>query len=419
MLKNLTQFMSSVAMAGQASMDDLSGDKYVMINCTNLTVHQGNIAALTRGVTGIVCFVLCSLALLFQVVYICHLRHSNTLQRLFLYLTVSTVFYMGVLSLHLEHYFRYSGQETACVVIGVLDQYTGSVQLLLTLGITVVLFHKLLSLSETYQRVASRFKPSTHSKRLKRGYCYEATLCIISLLLPWAFIWVPFLSKRGSYGLSGPWCWIQSKDPLTCDKIARGILQQTLLWYAPYGLVAVVSFLCIFCVLIFFCYLRFHRRILEKQTQAVIKEMLLLLAFLVMFCVVWLVESTIRGVLNISHVDYFVLWMVYAIITPIGGIVVPIGFLVYLFCSKFSKPSSSPVVTVREYSNLQTGRDADRFIHNPSRISAASRTSDRDYKQFLTRSGETTTTDQETKPLFGSACTNGSAYRYLSTTETT
>ena len=130
-------------------------------------------------------------------------------------------------------------------------------------------------------------------------------------------------------------------------------------------------------------------------------------------------ESTIRGVLNISHVDYFALWIVYAIITPIGGIVVPIGFLAYLFCSKFSNPSSSRDVTVREYSNLQTGKDANRFIHNPSRISAASRTSDRDDRQFLSKSDETTTTDQETKPLIGSACTNGSTYRYLSTTETT
>ena len=140
-------------------MDGLSEYQHVMVNCTKVTEHQGNIAALTRGVTGIVCFVLCSLALLFQVIYICHLRNSNTLQRLFLYLTVSTVFYMGVLSLHLEHYFRYEGQEKACVVIGVLDQYTGSVQLLLTLGITVVLFHKLFSLSETYQYFATRFKP--------------------------------------------------------------------------------------------------------------------------------------------------------------------------------------------------------------------------------------------------------------------
>ena len=133
-----------------------SDENFTMINCTNVTVRQGNIAALTRGVTAIVCFVLCSLALLFQVTYICRLRNTNTLQRLFLYLTISTVFYTGVLSLHLQHYFRFEFQETFCEVVGVLDQYTGSVQLLLTLGITVVLFHKVLSISESYTYIASK-----------------------------------------------------------------------------------------------------------------------------------------------------------------------------------------------------------------------------------------------------------------------
>ena len=91
-----------------------------LINCTNVTVHQGNIAALTRGVTSIVCLVVCLLALLLQGYWL--RRKSNTLQRLFLYLTISTVLYMLTLTLHLQHYFNFQGQETVCMVVGFLDQ---------------------------------------------------------------------------------------------------------------------------------------------------------------------------------------------------------------------------------------------------------------------------------------------------------
>ena len=260
-----------------------------------------------------------------------------------------------------------------------------------------MLFHKVLSISESYTYIASKFK---HSKSLKQGYCFEAMLCIASILLPWTVIWVPFLSKQGSrYGVSGPWCWIQNKDPITCEEVPRSILEQVLLWYAPFGLIAFISLLCIIFVLVFFCYLRIHHSLLEKQTRAAIKEILLLLAFLMIFCVVWLIENVIYGILNVPHINVFTLWMVYAIITPIGGIVVPIGFFVYLFCSKFSFSNSSHGIAIGEYSNMQTGRDGNRLIHDPSRESAASHTSDRDYNQFLSNSDDSTTGDQETKPL--------------------
>ena len=243
----------------------ISAENVSLINCTNVPVQQGNIATLTREVTSIMCLVLCSLALLLQGYRL--RKRSNTLLRLFLYLTISSVLYLLTGSLHLQHYFHFQGQETVCVVIGVLDQYTSSVQILLTLGITVVLFHKLFSLSETYKRFISKCKLKNHPSWLRQGYCFEVLLCLISILLPLTVLWVPFLSKEGSrYGLVGPWCWIQKNDPITCEETTSSILERVLLWYAPFGLVALVCLLCITCILVFLCYLRFNHGFLEKQT---------------------------------------------------------------------------------------------------------------------------------------------------------
>lgn len=389
-------------------------------SCSNVTLHQMEVAALTRGVTGLICFVLCVITLVSELVFICRLRTTNTLQRLYLYLTVSTMFYMGVLSLHIEHYFRdYAHRNTFCIVIGALDQYTGSVQLLFTLGITFVLFHKLFSMCGPYGYVASKFKADGHHKRVRRGYCLEVCLCVVSTALPLLVIWIPFQNAKGGYGSSGPWCWIESKDPTTCDDILRGVLEQVLLWYAPFGLIAIISFLCIVCVLTFFCYLRFRRNYLVQRTQAVIKEMMLLMVFLGIFCVVSIVESITRGILNIPKVDIFALWMVYAIITPIGGMAVPIGFFVYFLCSKHLAPSalsSSQDVSVHAYSNMRTGNAGDRLIHNPSRVSQPSHTSDRDSQFFLSKSGEETSSYAQNQPLLTSTSTRSS---YLSVVEKT
>ena len=389
-------------------------------NCSNVSLHQLEVAALTRGVTGLVCFVLCVITLIFELVFVYRLRKTNTLQRLYLYLTVSTMLYMGVLTLHIEHYFRrYANQDAFCVAIGVLDQYTGSVQLLFTLGITFVLFHKLFSLCGPYEYVASKFKADGHHKRVRRGYFLEGCLCVASTLLPLLVIWVPFQSAKGGYGSSGPWCWIKSKDPTTCDEILRGVLEQVLLWYVPFGLIAIVSLICIVCILAFFCYLRFHRNLMVQRTQTVIKEMILLMAFLGIFCLVSIIESITRGILNIPKVDIFALWMVYAIITPIGGMAVPIGFFVYFLCSKHlasSTSSSSRDVSVHAYSNMQTGKTGDRLVHNPSRISQPSNTSDRDSQFFLSKSGEETSTYSQSQPLLTSTSTRSS---YLSVVERT
>ena len=162
-----------------------------------------------------------------------------------------------------------------------------------------------------------------------------------------------------------------------------------------------------------------HHSLLEKQTRAVIKEILLLLAFLMVFCVVWLIEGVIYGILNVPHINVFALWLVCAIITSIGGIVVTIGFFVYLFCSKFSFSNSSHGIAIGEYSNMQTGRNGNRLIHDSSRESGASRSSDRDYNQFLSNSDDSTTKSQAKRQshcLANSMCLTKAAElgRYLS-----
>ena len=364
------------------NMDFLSGLESNCTNITHVTLHQMEMIALVRGTTGLVCFALCAATFAFELVYIIHVRKCSLLQRLFLYLTVSTMVFMGALSLSIEHYFRYKHQERVCIFLGLFQQYTGSVQLLFILGITLFLFCKLCC-----------FCSSCNIPTRRSRYCLEIIFCLVSVMLPWLFIWVPFLQSDGMYGASGPWCWIESRDPVTCKEIVRGVLEQLLLWYIPFGLVSILSLVCIVCLLSFFCYLKFSRGILVQQLHTVIKEMVLLLVFLGVFCVVSIVESVTYGMLGLPHVDVLVLWIINAIITPVGGVAVPIGFFSYLVVTKCfisSRPGHTKIVTVHTDTNLQTGKTGNRLLHNPSRVSQPSHTSDRDSRVFLTQSDEET-----------------------------
>ena len=104
-------------------------------SCTNLSHFRS--LSLTRGTTVGVCFLLC----LLKLVLICASKTWKTIhQRLFLYLTISTILYLAILTLHFEHYFDYPGQDKFCVAVGFLDEYSGMVQLFFTLGITLFLF---------------------------------------------------------------------------------------------------------------------------------------------------------------------------------------------------------------------------------------------------------------------------------------
>ena len=291
-------------------------------NCSNITEQNLKNLALTRGITGLVCFVLCLITLITELVLACRRRKFRTiLHRLFIYLTISTAVYLAVLSLHIEHYFEYPFRHKFCIAIGFLDQYTGSVQLFFTFGITAFLFYKVFTVCQDCIRPLPCEGNRCYSLSL------EVIFVIVSFLIPLAFDWVPFVLTP--YGETGPWCWIESVVS-QCKESKEGFWEQMLLWYIPFGLVALCSFGLILAMVAVFVCMR-YREVIRIRIDGIIKETCLLLAFLVVFCLLCLIEVVTRLVLY-KNESIYTLWLIYAISTPISGVIIPIGFLSYLQC---------------------------------------------------------------------------------------
>lgn len=360
-------------------------DFNVFSNCSNISVDHVHQLALVRGAVGIFCFLLCLATFLFELVYICRKKKSTTLQRLFVYLTFSNLLYTAALSLHVEHYFSYRQQVQCyiCKAIGFFDQYTGSVQLLLTLGIAVKLFHKVFSFCCRRQKVTKGCLSRHH-------YLWEALFVVVCFVLPCAVIWYPFMvDGPGGYGVEGAWCWIEVLES-NCEDSNRGFLEQLLLWYVPYVAVSIMSLFCIAAIIGFLLYvcLRHYNKNRKKVILAIM-DMLLLMPFLVVFCCVCLVEISIVVLLRIDALDgrlnSYIMWMFYAVTTPIGGAIIPIAFFIYFLRIK---SQGAPL-------KLQQVSRARATMQHSERCSVNSFTSQQDRPKFLSHSdvGWDTSTD--------------------------
>ena len=352
-----------------------NNDTNLFSYCTGYELSKIRDLALVRGTAGLVCFVLCFAAFVFELVYIYHITKKNksaTLQRLFIYLTASNLLYSAVLGLHTEHYFTYDNeiQCVVCKVIGFFDQYSGSVQLLLTLGIVLKIFHKVFSFfcKEALKQDLLR----RHSKKI------EVIFVIACFVLPLMVIWIPFAKNGpGEYGMSGPWCWIRVLES-NCHTNNMAFTEQLYIWYAPFTIISFISLLCVIAILVFLVYICFHHNVNRKNLRVVIMDICVLLPFLVAFCTVCIIELSVVILLRqevFNKDTNYILWVLYAVTTPIGGVVIPIAFFIYLIRQK----SFSKYIPLSGISDAHTMQPSDR-------ISAKSYTSQQDRPQFLSRS---------------------------------
>ena len=381
-----------------SKMEFGAGSPPSFANCTNITDQNVRNLALARGITGLLCFVLCVVTLVIELFLACRMKKFRTiLHRLFIYLTISTVAYLFVLSLHIGHYTQYPPQHSFCMAVGFLDQYTGSVQLCFTLGITAFLFYKVFTVCQ------DRIRPLPCEGNRCYSLWLEISFVILAFLTPLAFDWIPFVVVH--YGETGPWCWIESLTS-ECQPDNRAFWEQMMLWYVPFGLVAFCSSLLILAMITVFVWMHYNEMI-RVRIDGIIKETCLLLAFLAIFCILWLIEVVTRLILH-HDLSAYGLWMIYAISTPLSGVIIPIGFTSYLYC-KF------------RCTNLTSGQELngtteERAVQEPVDVSKPSvataepflTTNDHEHGEAKLNKESTEVQSSETRPLleqrFGQAC---------------
>ena len=175
-----------------------------------------------------------------------------------------------------------------CETVGFLTLYFSWVRLLFTAWLVVHLF---------CQAVLHKDPQRDHK-------CYEVLCVVISFMFPLLFTWIPFVNK--DYGPAGAWCWIKNWNNNCIDNLSIvGIAEQFVLWHGPAMFFSVVESIAIIVIVLrlLFCYqpsnvptgsarplMELPRNLAQKRRKA-LNELLPLLAYPILFCLLLIRET--------------------------------------------------------------------------------------------------------------------------------
>ena len=177
-----------------------------------------------------------------------------------------------------------------------------------------------------------------------------------------------------------------------CQKSMSGLMEELLIWYIPFGFVSVLSLLCILVMVAYLVYIYYKVRNegkMRAKLRTVITDYCLLLPFLIILTMVCLIEVSVV-VFKWKYLNMFGAWALYAVITPVGAVAVPIGFLLFFI----RKQKDIPV-----QGGVSVESNAQQTVPPSTRLSPNSYT-DQQERNFLSPSDEwTTDSAKEKSPL--------------------
>ena len=281
-------------------------------------VHDSKIAIrLTGSITSTVCLAVTSLILL---LLIFHKAYTSTLQRLLLYLTITTVIQEACLTVGYATQFEYSGHEPFCDVISSVWRWSDTVGYLLTLVMIVYLPYK----------IYEKFKGDPFPRLSKSKCCREVMECFfifIVLALPLAYI-LPFI--HCGYYLPQPQLCNMSLIDQVINLIPENCTSMIFSSEVPYyigGIDFVGTLVIPIPLSVVFCCLACKYR----RTRATLCRTVVLLGFFAVYTIIE-VAFPIGVYFGVMHnVELQVLLVVNAAIPPVFQLMFPLTFLFYLY----------------------------------------------------------------------------------------
>jgi len=149
---------------------------------------------------------------------------------------------------------------------------------------------------------------------------------------PFLINWIPLL--YASYGRSGAWCWIRSRDEESCEDFPFGQYLQFFLYYAPAYLLLIVGIILYIIILVNIS--RKQKKLawingpeVRARYKKMKSELLSLWAYPVVFAILNIPPFVNRGAFQINQDEPILsLWYLAAIFGPLYGGVVAIVFSV-------------------------------------------------------------------------------------------
>ena len=299
------------------STEVVEGTPSYPVKCSNFTSLQFWYLDLARGTSGAVALLVCSLILF---LILLHKAYASLLQRFLLYLTLATWVTEATYTMQIEHLVKYAGQRDFCLTLAFLDQFGTSLVIVFSLEITLLL------VCRVYEHLFLTYNSWPKCCRIS----LEVFAVLVAAVFSIATSVVPFF--HGTYGLNGSWCWIIA---LNSDCKNKGFWDQNILAVIPYAILGLFIGLCIVFVIILFCISACQSSNSRRLNCKMIRDNLILMAFYLVFFIFCLVEVSVQFVSGITHsYTEYPVWFAYAVGFPVAELVLPLGFLFYMYTVK-------------------------------------------------------------------------------------
>ena len=303
---------------------EFSDNEQLTNNCSDsFSNEQKTILLIARMSSGAVSAVLCLIA----VILVCYLRlYKFFVYRLALYQVLSCLAFSVAEALQMMNinYVENNYHGSVCRFTAVLFTYTMWVKLLLAL---CLVFHI--------------FSMAVFFKNLMK---WEIPYLIISFVFPLAIVWIPFINDY--YDFAGGWCWIRDwKIHCASEKDTAGIIEQFTLWYGPLYVFFLLCFIAVIIIIVYlvwrdYCINKSESQpllIRENPKKTVLKELLPLLAYPIIFftlAIFPLIDSVYGA---IFPYDSFYLMMNYAITQALLGVFYALALFVHVTCLLYKR----------------------------------------------------------------------------------
>jgi hypothetical protein len=231
-------------------------------------------------------------------------KYNFFIQRLILYMCISAALNSVTIMMRFARLApETAGWNRVCIATAFIDQTT---LWSLTVAVLCLTFNMLIVVV---------FNKDT--RPLEMAY-----ICLI-YIVPLTFNWIPFLQE--SYGESGAWCWIRTKNHGDCSDHKLGVYLKYILWYAPHYLMLVIMLVAYAVVVINVIRKRNNWRGLytsepaQRVQQQLMMELVMPVLFYPLGFFILNLASLINRVYDSFHGPNYVLWMIHATFSPLQG----------------------------------------------------------------------------------------------------
>ena len=280
-------------------------------NCSNLSIKDTATINLALCVTGGVC---CCVSIFITLLLVICRAYRSVLQRLFLYVMLTTTVRELLLTASIEHQFKYKGQEQVCSWIAYFYNSSGIMNLVHTVGIMIYLFFfvRYVAKGET--------TPSLLQTKCRRMVA-EILYMLLSFLFSLGYATVPLFTDN--YGLAGFWCWIKALDD-NCNLTLTGLLNQLLSGYMCYVFGGVIGVIMLIAVAVVYSRLPLTLR----EARLLLRKISVIIVCFLIFTGIVLIALSMRVVTATAKAyQLAAIWLVAVIAFPISLLLFPIAFL--------------------------------------------------------------------------------------------